>query len=137
MISPIPTQTEEVFEVGREITIEYLRELEITGSEITLEEELPAGPNYHQYLASYLSEGNKIYALLTIPFEEMPEGGFKAIVFNHGYIPPDAYRTTERYTAYVDYLARSGFVVFKIDYRGHGESQVSLPVLTFPVTRST
>jgi dipeptidyl aminopeptidase/acylaminoacyl peptidase len=29
----------------------------------------------------------------------------------------------ERYTAYVDHLARSGFVVFKIDYRGHGESQ--------------
>lgn len=122
-ITPILTETEVVFEVGREITIEYLRDLEITGSEITFEEQLDHTFYYHQHLVSYISEGNKIYGLLTIPNVEPPEGGFKAIVFNHGYIPPTAYRTTERYTAYVDYLARSGFVVFKIDYRGHGESQ--------------
>jgi dipeptidyl aminopeptidase/acylaminoacyl peptidase len=122
-ITPTPTQTEVVFQVGREITIEYLRGLEITGSEITFEEKLADRSNYHQHLVSYISEGNKIYGLLTIPFGEPPQGGFKAIVFNHGYIPPTAYRTTERYTAYVDYLARNGFVVFKIDYRGHGESQ--------------
>lgn len=121
--SPVPTETQVVFKVGREITIEYLRDLEITGSEITFEQELGRRVNYRQYLVSYISEGNKIYGLLTIPDVEPPEGGFKAIVFNHGYIPPIAYRTTERYTAYVDYLARSGFVVFKIDYRGHGESQ--------------
>lgn len=122
-ITPIPTETEVVYQVGRDITIEYLRDLEIDGGEITLEGELAPGSNYHQYVASYISEGNKIYGLLTIPSEDPPEGGFKAIVFNHGYIPPTTYRTTERYTAYVDYLARNGFVVFKIDYRGHGESQ--------------
>ncbi len=121
-ITPTPTQTEVVFEIGKEITIEYLRGLEITGSEITFEQKLADRSNYHQHLVSYISEGNKIYGLLTIPFVEPPEGGFKAIVFNHGYIPPAAYRTTERYVAYVDYLARSGFVVLKIDYRGHGES---------------
>ena len=44
-------------------------------------------------------------------------------MFNHGYIPPKIYQTTEKYTAYVDYLARSGFVVFKIDLRGHGNSE--------------
>ncbi|GAG39353.1 unnamed protein product, partial [marine sediment metagenome] len=54
---------------------------------------------------------------------EPPQDGFKAIVFNHGYVPPADYRTTERYSAYVDYLAWSGFVVLKIDYRGHGDSQ--------------
>jgi dipeptidyl aminopeptidase/acylaminoacyl peptidase len=122
-ITPTPTETEPAFEVGREITIEYLRNLKISGSEITFEQQLADRSNYHQYLASYISEGNKIYGLLTIPFVEPPEGGFKAIVFNHGYIPPTVYRTTERYTAYVDYLARSGFVVFKIDYRGNGESE--------------
>ncbi len=122
-ITPTPTATQVVFDVGEEITIKYLRGLEITWSEITFEEKLADRSNYHQHLVSYISEGNKIYGLLTIPFGEPPEGGFKAIVFNHGYIPPTVYRTTERYTAYVDYLARSGFVVFKIDYRGHGESQ--------------
>jgi len=121
-ITPTPTENE-VFEVGREITIEYLRDIEISGSEITFEEGLSHASNYSQHLVSYISEGNKIYGLLTIPDGEPPEGGFKAIVFNHGYIPPAAYRTTERYTAYVDHLARSGFVVFKIDYRGHGESE--------------
>jgi dipeptidyl aminopeptidase/acylaminoacyl peptidase len=45
------------------------------------------------------------------------------IIFNHGYIPPAIYRTTERYVAYVDALARAGYIVFKSDYRGHGSSE--------------
>ena len=111
------------FEVGNELTIAALRDQEIKGSEITFEETLTNGLNYSQYLASYISEGNKIYGLLTVPFGEVPAGGFKAIVFNHGFIPPDAYRTTERYVAYVSTLASHGFVVFKIDMRGHGNSE--------------
>jgi len=121
--TPSPTPTEIVFDVGKELTIKYLRELEISGSEIVFHERLSPGYSYARHLVSYISKGNKIYGLLTIPFAEPPEGGFKAIVFNHGYIPPDVYQTTERYSAYVDYLARSGFVVFKIDYRGHGNSE--------------
>ncbi len=122
-MTPSPTATGVVFEVGRELTIDYLRGLEITGGEITLEEKLADGPNYQRYIASYISEGNTLYGLLTIPFGEPPDSGFPAIVFNHGYIPPASYRTAERYVAYVDTLARSGFVVFKIDYRGHGNSE--------------
>jgi dipeptidyl aminopeptidase/acylaminoacyl peptidase len=122
-VAASPTPTRVPFEVGREITIEYLRGLEISGSEITFEQQLDKTWNYHQHLVSYISEGDKIYGLLTVPVGDPPPGGFKAIVFNHGYIPPANYRTTERYTAYVDYLARSGFVVFKIDYRGHGNSE--------------
>jgi fermentation-respiration switch protein FrsA (DUF1100 family) len=118
-----PTATEVVFEVGKEITIQYLQNMEIIGSPITFEEKLADGPNYHRYIVSYISEGNRIYGLLTIPFADPPETGYKAIVFNHGYIPPAVYRTTERYNVYVDNLARSGFVVFKIDYRGHGKSE--------------
>lgn len=38
-VTSTPTATEFVFEVGREITIRYLRGLEIEGSEITFEEE--------------------------------------------------------------------------------------------------
>jgi len=122
-VSESPTATEVVFDVGNDITIPYLRGLEITGSQITFEEELTPTFFYQQHLVSYISEGNKIYGLLTIPNSEMPESGFKAVVFNHGYIPPADYNTTERYVAYLDYLARNGFVVFKIDYRGHGESE--------------
>jgi len=119
----VPTPTEITFDVGVDLTIDALRERRISGSPITFERELPATFYYRRYIASYLSEGNRIYGLLTVPIMAMPEAGFKAIVFNHGYIPPESYRTTERYTAYVDYLARNGFVVFKIDYRGHGDSE--------------
>ncbi len=111
------------FVVGRDLTIAALRERAIEGSDITIEETLEDGFNYDQYIASYISEGNKIYGLLTVPNGPVPDGGFKAVVFNHGYIPPSVYRTTERYVAYVDALARSGMVVFKIDYRGHGDSE--------------
>lgn len=105
------------------ISIEYLRGLKIEGSDLKIEQTLPDGSNYKKYVVSYLSEGFKIYALMTIPEGEMPAGGFSAIIFNHGYIPPTQYVTTEKYVSYVDYLARNGFVVFKIDMRGHGKSE--------------
>lgn len=105
--------------------IDALRAETYPGSDILLEEELEPGTNYKRYYASYLSEGLKIYALLTVPNGTMPAGGFPAIVFNHGYIPPNEYRTTERYIAYVDRLARSGYIVFRIDYRGHDRSEGS------------
>jgi uncharacterized protein len=93
------------------------------GSPLTIEETITPGANYSRYIAWYLSDGLKIYGLLTIPNGEMPANGWPAIVFNHGYIAPMAYRTTERYINYVDQLARHGYIVFKIDYRGHGSSQ--------------
>jgi dipeptidyl aminopeptidase/acylaminoacyl peptidase len=100
-----------------------MREQTYTGSEITLEETLEPGANYDRYIASYLSEGFRIYALLTVPRGQKPEGGWPVILFNHGYIPPDQYRTTERYVAYVDAFARSGYIVLRSDYRGHGNSE--------------
>lgn len=121
--TPQPSPTPEPFPIGNELTIAALRELEIASGDLVIEEVLASGFNYSRYIASYTSEGNKIYGLLTIPYGDVPEGGFKAIVFNHGYIPPTLYRTTERYVAYVDMLAQSGFVVFKIDMRGHGSSE--------------
>jgi dipeptidyl aminopeptidase/acylaminoacyl peptidase len=105
------------------MSIQALRDMEFPGSEITIEETLEPGVNYSRYYASYLSEGLKIYALLTVPDGEPPAGGWPAIVFNHGYIPPEQYRTTERYIAYVDSLARHGYIVFRIDYRGHDRSE--------------
>lgn len=120
---PSPTPTAAAFPIGNELTIAALLQRDIQGSLITIEQPLENGANYARYIASYYSEGNKIYGLLTVPFGEPPPEGFKAIVFNHGYIPPEIYVTTERYVAYVDALARAGFVVFKIDLRGFGNSE--------------
>ena len=105
------------------ISVEYLRTLNIDSDKVQIEQELSNGFNYKRYIASYKSQGYKIYGLLTVPNDPMPNGGYSAIVFNHGYIPPTQYVTTQKYVAYVDYLARNGFVVFKIDLRGHGKSE--------------
>ena len=100
-----------------------MREAQYPGSDIKIEQTLKAGVNYQRYIASYLSDGLKIYALLTVPNGKPPATGWPIIVFNHGYIPPDQYRTTERYVAYQDGFARNGYITFKSDYRGHGNSE--------------
>lgn len=105
------------------LSIELLRKGEYPGSEIVIEQTLDSGTNYKRYIASYKSEGLKIFALLTIPNGSPPEGGWPAIIFNHGYIPPQQYQTTERYVSYVGGFARNGFIVFRPDYRGHGNSE--------------
>lgn len=105
------------------LSIETLRGGEYPGSEITIEQTLTPGSNYKRYIASYKSEGLKIFALLTVPNGTPPEGGWPAIVFNHGYIPPAQYRTTERYIAYTDGFSRNGYVLIRPDYRGHGNSE--------------
>lgn len=104
-------------------TIDGLKNTPLSETQLQIEENLGANASYTSHRASYSSDGLTIYGLLTIPREEPPENGFPAIVFLHGYIPPNQYRTNERYVAYVDNLARSGFVVFKIDYRGHDQSE--------------
>lgn len=124
-LTPIPaaTETATATPVPHPMSIIALRAGNYPGSEVTIVKELDRGYNYRRYYAYYLSEGLKIYALLTIPNGEMPKGGFPAIVFNHGYIPPNVYKTTERYIAYVDELAKAGYIVFRIDYRGHDASE--------------
>jgi len=88
-----------------------------------IEQELDPGVGYSRYYVSYMSEGLKIYALMTVPNGEKPTTGWPVIIFNHGYIPPDVYVTTERYIAYVDLIARAGYIVFRSDYRGHDRSE--------------
>ncbi|MCP4166062.1 MAG: S9 family peptidase [Chloroflexi bacterium] len=118
--TPIPTATPTP---PHELSIQYLRQQEYPGEGLTIERELEPGTNYSRYIASYLSEGNKNFALITVPRAEKPESGWPVIIFNHGYIPPTQYRTTERYVAYVHGFARNGYIVFRPDYRGHGDSE--------------
>jgi dipeptidyl aminopeptidase/acylaminoacyl peptidase len=117
--TPAPTSTP----APNPLSIDYLRMRDYPASEIVIEERLEDGFNYQRFIVSYQSDGNKIFALLTVPYGDPPPGGWPAVVFNHGYIPPSQYRTTERYVAYVDAFAKRGYVVFKSDYRGHGDSE--------------
>ncbi len=105
----------------RELTIPFLRSREYS-SQVGELTQVSTNQNYTSFTTNYTSDGLNINALLTQPTGQMPDGGWPAIVFIHGYIPPTQYRTQEKYVEYVDYLARNGFVVFKIDLRGHGQS---------------
>lgn len=114
---PSPTPT------PHPLSVQSLRDMEFPGSDIVVEETLSPGSNYSRYYVSYLSEGLKQYALLTIPQGEKPANGWPAIVFNHGYIPPREYKTTERYVAYTDGFSRNGYILIRPDYRGHDRSE--------------
>lgn len=105
------------------LAIQTMRGNTYPGSDILIEQTLSPGFNYDRFVASYQSDGYKIFALLTVPQGEKPPGGWPVIVFNHGYIPPAEYRTTERYLAYTDTFSRNGYILFKPDYRGHGSSE--------------
>jgi dipeptidyl aminopeptidase/acylaminoacyl peptidase len=105
------------------LAIDAMRQREYPGSDMAIEQTLAPGSNYRRYVASYQSDGLKIFGLLTVPNGPKPATGWPVIIFNHGYIPPTVYRTTERYVAYVDAFARDGYIVFKPDYRGFGSSQ--------------
>jgi dipeptidyl aminopeptidase/acylaminoacyl peptidase len=105
------------------MAIESLRKLEYPGGDFVIEKTLANGTNYKQFIASYESEGLKIFGLLTVPFAPKPSSGFPAIVFVHGYIAPEKYSTTGSYPGYQATLAKAGFVTFKPDLRGHGQSE--------------
>jgi dipeptidyl aminopeptidase/acylaminoacyl peptidase len=123
--TPTPTATPTVTPTPtpHPLTIQRSRARVYPGSEIAIEETLAPGGGYSRQIVSYQSDGLKIYALMTVPFGAKPKTGWPVVIFNHGYIPPSQYKTTERYVAYIDAFARNGYIVLKSDYRGHGESE--------------
>jgi dienelactone hydrolase len=124
VIGELPTISQRVDPDGvHPMTVSYLRKQRYPGSPLTIETVLPQGANFNRYVASYRSEGLKINALLTVPTGQRPASGWPVIIFNHGYIPPDEYRTGERYEAYLDGFAASGYIVLRPDLRGHGDSE--------------
>ncbi len=72
----------------QEITIPYLR-ARIYQSKLGEMQRVYDYLSYTEYLTSYDSDGLKINGLLTKPTGEVPAGGWPAIVFVHGYIPPN------------------------------------------------
>lgn len=102
-------------------TIKQLRERKYSAPPLKIEQVFFEKDEYTAFLASYISDGLKIYGFLTIPKDQKKE--YPVIIFNKGYLPMDTYATDRQYVRYIDYLAKEGFVVFKSDYRGHGYSE--------------
>lgn len=68
---------------------------------------------------SYRSAGLTVTGVLHVPDGRGP---FPAIVLAHGYIEPSVYVTGQGLAREQDYLARAGYVVLHVDYRGHAGS---------------
>lgn len=109
--------------VNNPLSLQIMRSTSYPGSELQVEEVLSNGINYTSSIVSYLSEGLKIFALLNVPIGTKPDDGWPVIVFNHGYIAPEEYKTTERYVAYVNAFSKNRYIVIKPDYRGNGISE--------------
>jgi uncharacterized protein len=105
-----------------EMTIPHLRARQYTSSLGELRQ-ISRNSSYVSYRTSYDSDGLKINGLLTVPTGTEPAGGWPAVIFIHGYIPPSIYKTETNYVSYVDSMAKNGLVVFKIDLRGHDQSE--------------
>jgi len=107
-----------------DLTIPYLAKREYKSTLGSLNE-FARNSNYTSYLTSYDSDGLRINGLLTVPnvADSNNNEKYPAVVFIHGYIPPTQYKTLVNYASHVDYLAKNGFVVFKIDLRGHADSE--------------
>jgi uncharacterized protein len=105
------------------LRISEMRKRSYPGSEMVIEETLRPAATYNRYIVSYLSDGLKIRSYFTLPRGRKPAGGWPVVMFNHGFIPPTVYRTTERYIGYQDAFARNGYIVMRSDYRGHDKSE--------------
>jgi uncharacterized protein len=122
-VTPEPTFTQTpTVTPAQALSMEYLKQQTYAG-ELVIEEELSQEETYSRYIVSYVSEGNKNYAYFTVPTGDMPESGWPVIVFNHGYIQPDLYSSTQGYEKYVHAFADDGYIVLRPDYRGHGNSE--------------
>ena len=104
------------------LAIASMRAKTYPGSDLVVESTLSAGQGYNRYVVSYQSDGLNLFGLLAVPTGAKPAAGWPVILLNHGYIPPGEYSTDQSYARIVAPLAEAGYIVFKPDYRGHGNS---------------
>ncbi len=109
------------------LTIDALRERKYS-SQLKIEEQVKNEEKFTSYTASYDSDGLKIYGYLVVPklvtSNKAQVTRNQLIIFCHGRMPePKEYLPQHQYARHCEYLASNGFVVFKPDYRGHGNSQ--------------
>ena len=86
-----------------------------------------AKPTYVSAMASYRSDGLRLYTRIDVPTTPPPAGGYPVIVFMHGWVGYDAakefhfsYTPASMYAEMIDAYAKAGFVVVTPGYRGHG-----------------
>ncbi len=86
-------------------------------------------PFYSSFIASYLSDGLRVYARVDVPpvVVASPSSGFPVILFAHGWVGEAAapgfdfdYTPNSYYGDLIDRYVKAGYVVVTPGYRGHG-----------------
>jgi dipeptidyl aminopeptidase/acylaminoacyl peptidase len=92
---------------------------DVVGGELERVRDLGGTDAYSRHEVTYRSGDLRVSGQLLVPTEEGPH---PAVVLNHGYIDPAVYVNGQGMPREQDYLAREGFVVLHVDYRGHASS---------------
>ena len=108
------------------LSISALRERAYGGSTLKIEETLADEP-YVSHMASYRSDGLRVYSRIDIPSTAMPENGYPVIIFVHGWVGIETapgsqfyFNDDSNYDAMIDAYVAAGFVVMTPGWRGHG-----------------
>lgn len=80
---------------------------------------LEKNSQFTRYLIEYPSEGLKLQGFVNVPNKT----AHQVVIMLHGYVNPSGYKLLTYTTRYADDLARSGFIVFHPNFRGHGSSE--------------
>jgi dienelactone hydrolase len=82
---------------------------------------------YDSYVASYDSDGNRVYARVDLPARAPPPEGYPVLIFVHGWYGREAapkfdfmYQPDSLYSRYIDAFVDAGFLVLSPALRGHG-----------------
>jgi pimeloyl-ACP methyl ester carboxylesterase len=108
-----------------DLSINTLRQRSF-GSSINIELQ-PASGGHDTFIASYTSDGLRVYSRIDVPASPVPEGGFPVVLFVHGWAGIEAARASNfyldddsNYQAMIASYVEAGFVVFTPGWRGHG-----------------
>ncbi|MFT4788695.1 MAG: pimeloyl-ACP methyl ester carboxylesterase [Paraglaciecola sp.] len=84
-------------------------------------------PKYHSVIASYISDGLRIYARIDIPNKAPPKQGYPLVLFSHGWVGLSKAKDFDFFAKqqgsqaqYLNALAEDGFVIITPGWRGHG-----------------
>jgi dipeptidyl aminopeptidase/acylaminoacyl peptidase len=100
-------------------TLPALFSEDVVGGELDRVRDLGGTDAYTRHEVTYRSGDLRVSGQLLVPREDGPH---PAVVLNHGYIDPAVYVNGQGMPREQDYLAREGFVVLHVDYRGHASS---------------
>ena len=129
-----PTPGDIPYAPWADIQIESLADLSITalrtrdyGSTLHLEEAITEAAGNPAYIASYPSDGNRIYTRIDIPRTPAPVEGYPAVIFVHGWVGREAapgypfeYEAESVSRRIVQSYVDAGFLVLSPALRGHG-----------------